>query len=85
VTDGTESGFDVQIRKQPMKRAVEKCVNSGVALYVKFTWMMMMMIIIIIIIIIIIYYSELTEVELVFKDYQSLTKYFLSLTLPKRF
>jgi hypothetical protein len=60
VTDGTESGFDVRIRKQPVKGAVEERMNSTAALYMKVTWL-------IIVIIIFFYYSELTEVELVFK------------------
>jgi len=39
VIDGTESVFNVGIRKQPMKGAVEERVNSGVALYMKATWL----------------------------------------------
>jgi len=37
--------FDVGIRKQPMKGAVEERVNSGVALYMKVMWLIIIIII----------------------------------------
>ena len=59
VIDGTESGFDVRIRKQPMKGAVEKRVKSTAVQCMKVKWL--------IIVTIIVYYSEVKDFELVFK------------------